>query len=209
MNGSDAIATVCDAAGIDVPPGWGDYLDLVERWSKRTDLTSARTLVEQAEILFVDAAHLIAEGWPDGHSSIVDVGAGVGAPTIPMLLAVPTLHGVLVEPRRIRTAFLRTVSGALGLAGRLTVAEHRVDPEAPAVSGMPFDVALSRATFAPDVWRTVGAALAAEVWVLTAGAEPDESDATTLRRRLDYRVPSTGAPRTVLAYRLSADDARG
>lgn len=196
----DAVVTICDAAEIVEPVGWREYLELVDRWGKRTDLTSARTLLEQAEILFLDAAHLVAAGWCAQASSIVDVGAGVGAPTIPMLLAVPTLRGLLVEPRRIRATFLRTAAGSLGLASRLEVAEQRVDPAAPTVSGMPFDVALSRATFAPAVWRTVGAALATEVWVLTAGAEPEGDTDTAWLRRLDYRVPSSDAPRSVFAY---------
>lgn len=132
---------------------------------------------------------------------MVDVGAGVGAPTIPILLSDETLRAVLVEPRRIRTAFLRTAMGSLDIAARTTALEAKIDPKKPAVSGAPFTIALSRATFAPDEWLPIGAQLAHEVWVLTAGTEPDASNEYQLVRRLDYTVPSSGAPRSILAYR--------
>ncbi len=108
---------------------------------------------------------------------------------------------MLVEPRRIRTAFLRTAVGSLGLGDRTTVLETRVDPKSPDVAGAPFDFALSRATFAPEEWRRIGAELAHEVWVLTAGAELDEAPGLEAARRLDYVVPSSGAPRAAIAYR--------
>ncbi|MFA9411906.1 MAG: hypothetical protein ACERK0_11615, partial [Deltaproteobacteria bacterium] len=59
---------------------------------------------------------------------------------------------------------------------------------------------LSRATFSPDEWLGIGAQLADEVWVLTAGAEVEATGDLGLARRLDYTVPSSGAPRSILAY---------
>ena len=197
----EAIARLCEDRGIDVPDGWLDYARITKQWGSRTDLTSARSDVELAEILFLDAVQLVAAGWAPSGASILDVGAGVGAPLLPLLASDESLRGVLVEPRRIRTAFLRTAAGSLGLAGRVEVIEGRVDPDAPRVDGAPFDIAVSRATFAPEEWRRIGAQLAAEVWVLVAGEEPDESDELELVRRLGYAVPSSGAPRAILGYR--------
>ena len=201
MSGADAIQTVCEAAAIAEPDGWGAYFDVVQAWGRRTDLTSARTDSELAEILFLDAAHVIAAEWAQPSASLVDIGAGVGAPTIPILLSDETLRGTLVEPRRIRTAFLRTAAGVLGIAARATMLEQKIDPAEPVVDGAPFSVALSRATFAPEEWLGIGAQLAEEVWVLTAGAEVEASAGLRLARRLDYEVPSSGAPRSILAYR--------
>ncbi len=201
MSGADAIRVVCDAAGISAPDGWSAYFDVVRAWDARTDLTSARTDTQLAEILFLDAAHVVGEGWTNPSASLVDVGAGVGAPTLPILLSDETLRGTLVEPRRIRTAFLRTAAGTLGLAGRTTMLEQKVDPTKPAVECAPFSIALSRATFAPEQWLGIGAHLATEVWVLTAGAEVEASGELRLHRRVDYEVPSSGAPRSILAYR--------
>ena len=201
MSGAGAIRAVCDAAGMSEPGGWGAYFDVAQAWDTRTDLTAARTDSELAEILFLDAAHLIRARWPESSASLVDIGAGVGAPTIPILLSDETLHGTLVEPRRIRTAFLRTAAGALGLAERATTLEQKVDPAEPAVERAPFNIALSRATFSPEQWLGIGAQLAGEVWVLTAGAGVAAPAGLRLDRRLDYSVPSSGAPRSILAFR--------
>lgn len=200
MSGADAIRRVCDAAGVSEPDGWAAFFGVVQAWDARTDLTSARTDTDLAEILFLDAAHLIRNEWTKSALSLVDVGAGVGAPTIPILLSSETLSGTLVEPRRIRTAFLRTAAGMLGIGSRTTMLEQKVDRAKPAVPGTPFSVALSRATFAPEEWLGIGAQLAGEVWVLTAGTEVGAPGDLRLDRRLDYQVPSSGAPRSILAY---------
>jgi 16S rRNA (guanine527-N7)-methyltransferase len=201
MSGAEAIRAVCEAVGIPEPGGWGPFFDVVQAWDARTDLTSARTDTELAEILFLDAAQLIRAGWPEPSASLVDIGAGVGAPTIPILLSDETLNGTLIEPRRIRTAFLRTAAGTLGIAGRTTMLEQKIDAAKPAVEGAPFSIALSRATFAPEEWLPIGAQLADEVWVLTAGTKVDATGELRLERQLDYQVPSSGAPRSILAYR--------
>ena len=201
MSDGALIERLCRDAGIELPERWSDYFAVATKWGAKTDLTSARTGRELAEILFLDAAQLLGAGWVALGSSFLDVGAGVGAPSLPILAAGDSLRGVLVEPRRIRTAFLRTAIGSLGLGARVTVLETRVDPDAPEVPGAPFDIALSRATFAPADWMRVGAQLANEVWVLTAGADLAGSADIELVRRIDYRVPSSDAPRTVLAYR--------
>jgi len=201
MSAADAIAQLCVEVGISEPEGWAAYFDIAQSWDARTDLTSARSDTELAEILFLDAAQVIRGEWIEGPVSLVDVGAGVGAPTIPILLADATLHATLVEPRRIRTTFLRTAAGALGLSNRTTMLEQKVDPANPIVDGTPFGIALSRATFAPKDWLPIGAQLADEVWVLTAGTDVEPPADLVLTRRLDYRVPSSRAPRSILGYR--------
>ncbi len=201
MSAADATGRLCAAVGLAEPEGWAGYFDIAQTWDARTDLTAARTDTELAEILFLDAAQVIREEWIEGPASLVDVGAGVGAPTIPILLADATLSATLVEPRRIRTTFLRTATGALGLSNRTTMLEQKVDPANPIVESAPFGIALSRATFAPKDWLTIGAQLADEVWVLTAGTDVDPPPGLVLARRLDYEVPSSGAPRCILGYR--------
>jgi 16S rRNA G527 N7-methylase RsmG len=201
VSGTEAIGELCAEVGLAEPEGWAAYFDIAQAWDARTDLTSARTDTELAEILFLDAAQVICGEWIEGPASLVDVGAGVGAPAIPILLAHPTLSATLVEPRRIRTTFLRTVAGALALSSRTTVLEQKVDPANPILESAPFGIALSRATFAPKDWLTIGAQLADEVWVLTAGTVVDTPPGLVLARRLDYEVPSSGAPRCILGYR--------
>lgn len=195
------ISALCAEVGVREPEGWRVFHDLVRSWNQRTDLTSARTDVELAEVLFLDAAHLIRAEWVHPRMALLDVGAGVGAPTIPLVLSMPDLNAVLVEPRRIRAAFLRIASGALNIPDRLTVREQRLDPARPSVPGAPFDAALSRATFAPETWLRIGEALATETWVFAAGHPVEGFTTLQPHRELRYEVPSSGAPRAIYAFR--------
>ena len=198
--GVSAVEALCRGLGLSVPPGWQRFFDLASAWGARIDLTAARDETHLAEILFLDAAMLIQSDWLSVGCGWVDVGAGAGAPSIPLALHRTGHRATLVEPRRKRAAFLRSAIGTLDLVDRVSVLEQRVSLEAPALSGAPFEVALSRATFAPDKWRALGSVLASEVWVFTAGSELAEEAGLGLRRRIDYRVPSTSAPRSILAY---------
>lgn len=183
------------------PPGWSAFHDLAWDWGQRIDLTSAKDRESLAEILFLDARQIGEHELVPQASSVVDIGAGVGAPTLPLLLAQPGLRATLVEPRRKRVAFLRHVVGALGLENRVDVIEATVDPTRPEVVGAPFDMALSRATFEPAQWLKMGAKLAAQVLVFLADQEPPTLAGWQAENRVDYEVPSSGAPRSIVLYR--------
>lgn len=175
------------------------YAALVAQWSRKTDLVSARDPRGLAEVSFLDALVLARpELVPEG-ARMVDVGAGAGAPTLPLLLLRPDLRATLVEPRRKRVTFLRVAIGTLDLAERATVAETRMGGgSGTSLPGRPFDVALSRATFEPAEWQTVGLRLAPRVLVLTAANEPPAPPDGARRIAVHrYRVPSTGAPRAI------------
>lgn len=198
------LEALCRRVGVEAPAAWRQYLSSAKQWGARIDLTSAKNDTELCEILFLDAAVLIHAGWSTDR--VVDVGAGVGAPTIPLLLADAARTALLVEPRRKRVAFLRSVIGVCGLHGRAEVQEARVDPDAPTLHGMPFDAALSRATFDPLSWRELGLTLGGEVLVFTAGSDLDADPNVELVRTLSYSVPSTGAPRAILVFRRGSAD---
>ncbi|MFW6023864.1 MAG: 16S rRNA (guanine(527)-N(7))-methyltransferase RsmG, partial [Myxococcota bacterium] len=123
------------------------FAELVTSWRARTDLTAARDAEAIEEVLFLDARVLADPGLVPEGARLVDVGAGAGAPSIPLALLRPDVDVTLVEPRRRRVAFLRTAVGSLGLERRARVVEARVGGDAPRVLGMPFELALSRATF--------------------------------------------------------------
>lgn len=177
----------------------GAFLRLTALWGKRIDLTSARDNGALAEILFVDALHMVSTELVPENARVLDVGAGVGAPTLPMLLMRPDLRALLVEPRRKRVAFLRTAVGSLGLAQRVQVVEAKLDLDAPRAlvdAHGAVDVALARATFAPGVWLGLGRQLAPRTLVLTAQEAPPAGALLSV----SYAVPSSGAKRVVSAY---------
>jgi 16S rRNA (guanine527-N7)-methyltransferase len=137
---------------------------------------------------------------PQG-SRLLDVGSGAGAPAIPLLLLRADLTAVLVESKQKRVAFLNTAIGTLEIMARVRVERLYLNIESPRVQGQPFDVAISRATFAPEVWLPVGLSLAPRALLLTASAELPTTPAGSQRiQSYDYRLPSSDAPRRITIY---------
>jgi 16S rRNA (guanine527-N7)-methyltransferase len=185
----------------------GRYLELVSRWNRTVNLTAARRAAEQAEVLLSDAMVMADPAFLPVGARLVDVGSGSGSPALPLILMRGDLSGVLVEPRRKRVAFLRSAVGTLRLMESVQVREERIDPENPRVAGQPFDVAISRAAFAPERWLSIGARLAARVLVLTAGAgDPEVPVGFSRARSVDYALPGSGAPRRATLYLSSSSD---
>ncbi|HEX7478263.1 MAG TPA: RsmG family class I SAM-dependent methyltransferase [Polyangiales bacterium] len=179
----------------------GRYVALVATWNRKLDLTAARDAAAQVEVLLADALVLAELELVGRDSRVVDVGSGAGSPCLPLLLLRPDLRAVLVEPLRKRVAFLRTAIGSLDLVGRAQVLEAKLNVEAPQVSFGPFDVAMSRATFAPEVWVRAGSQLAPRVLLLLAAAQAPAAPAGSARgQATHYRLPSHGAERSVVVY---------
>jgi 16S rRNA (guanine527-N7)-methyltransferase len=180
-----------------------DYLELVVAWNRKLDLTAAKGALAQIEVLLGDAFVLSDPRLVTPSARLLDVGSGAGAPAIPLLLLRPDITGTLVEPLRKRVAFLRTVVGTLGLVERVTVLERKLDPDAPKLDDTThsFDVAMSRATFAPELWLTAGAALAPRTLVLLAqqGA-PSAPAGTRLVHEQSYTLPLHDAARSIAVY---------
>src|SRR5690606_24263967 len=107
------------------------YRDLVRVWNERVNLTGPKEGPALDGILFTDAEIVHRKNWLPEAALVVDVGAGVGAPTIPLLLQRSDVRAILLEPRKKRAAFLRAAVSELGLRDRCDVREDRVDPKAP------------------------------------------------------------------------------
>lgn len=172
------------------------FAALCATWNAKLNLTGARDPRALAEVLFADAL-VLRELVPDGVS-LIDVGAGAGAPTVPLLLLRPDLRATLLEPRKNRVAFMRTAIGSFeDLPGRAVVIPARLED----ATLDEHDLALSRATFSPPIWLAHGLALAPQVVVLS-GAEglPAHDDAELVATR-GYRLPFGGTPREAGLYR--------
>lgn len=141
--------------------------ELLLEWNARINLTGART----SDTLVADHlpdAFAVASLLPDA-ARLVDVGSGGGLPALPLAVLRPALQVTLVEPLGKKVAFLRTAVRELGLSGRVTVEARRAED----LADEAFDVAMSRATFAPDAWVRVARRLVragGQVLVLTVPA---------------------------------------
>jgi len=97
-----------------LPPGarssLARYLDLVEAWASRVNLTGATTPERRVAVLVapvLPATTLVRSG------HLLDVGSGNGSPGLVLALLRPELQVTLVEPRLKRWAFLREAVRAL------------------------------------------------------------------------------------------------
>ena len=180
-----------------------DFAGLVATWSKRTSLVSTRVASSPdslAEVLFADAFVLAGSIVPNA-ARVVDVGSGVGAPILPLLILRADLSAVLIEPRRKRVAFLNTAIGLSDLPKRATVLAAKVSTSAvPDGLAVPFDVAISRATFPPKEWLSLGQKLARQVIVLAAQEAVLPRDHERSMWCREYVLPSSGAPRVAVAF---------
>ncbi|HEY2734735.1 MAG TPA: RsmG family class I SAM-dependent methyltransferase [Polyangiales bacterium] len=178
------------------------YVDLVVTWNKKLDLTAARGARAQVEVLLADSLVLADTSIIPRDAQLIDVGSGAGAPALPLLLVRPDLQAMLIEPLRKRVAFLRTAIGSLSLAERARVLEHKLDPARATLpdSARPPDVAISRATFAPEIWLPAALALAPRAIVMLASQPTPAADGGRLVRELDYVLPFSRAPRRVAIF---------
>jgi 16S rRNA (guanine527-N7)-methyltransferase len=86
------------------------YLDRLDAWAPRVNLTGARTREERVDLLVRDVVPL-AEALRPG--TLLDVGSGNGSPGLVLAALRPDLKAVLLEPRQRRWAFLREAVRAM------------------------------------------------------------------------------------------------
>lgn len=101
-------------------------------------------LREAVDRNYLDCISPLANGWPEGVKNIVDVGSGAGFPGIPLAIALPETHVVMVDALDKRVKFLQSVIDALKLNAE---AVHLRAEEAGRRPGLRerFDLATARA----------------------------------------------------------------
>ena len=117
------------------------YVSLLEKWNKTYSLTAIREPARMVPHHLLDSLaplpHLVA---PAG-ARMLDVGSGFGTPGIPMAIARPDWHWVLLDSNHKKTTFLRQAVLELQLPN-VTVASERVEAYRPEAG---FNVITSRA----------------------------------------------------------------
>jgi 16S rRNA (guanine527-N7)-methyltransferase len=152
------------------------YLQVLARWEGAVDLVGrvdAGTLLREHVLESLAGAGHAAE-----RGTLVDLGSGNGFPAVPLLLARPGLHGVMLEPRERRWVFLREVVRELRLDAE--VRRERLDRH----EGGGYTVVSVRALGAP-VWAGGAARLLGPdgtlLWWTTAAAAAALSVAGMIR----------------------------
>lgn len=91
------------------------YLDLLEKWNARVNLT-ASTAWEALEPLLWEAVWA-ARLYPAEARAHLDIGSGAGFPAVVLKLLLPGIELDLVDSREKKVLFLETVARTLGLPG--------------------------------------------------------------------------------------------
>lgn len=101
------------------------YVDRLRTASQAQNLVSASTLESIWARHILDSAQLVRFE-PRPGASWVDIGSGAGLPGL-VVAALTEGPITLVEPRRLRAAFLEEAVSALGLTPRVTVVASKIE----------------------------------------------------------------------------------
>lgn len=140
---SDAVETLLDEGmrklGLSLAPEpFFEYLRLLNKWNHAYNLTAVRDIASMVPRHLLDSLAVLP--WIKG-SRLLDVGSGAGLPGIPLALALPELHVVLVDSNGKKTRFLNEVKRALSL-NNVEVVQTRIENYHPSQG---FDTVTSRA----------------------------------------------------------------
>lgn len=126
------------------------FLGELVKWNQRINLTS---LCEERSIIvrhFLDSLTPV-RFLPRG-SSVLDIGSGAGFPGVPLKIARPSLHVILLEATRKKTYFQKHLIRSLNLSGIRSVWGRSDQGEVKAALGSCFDVVISRAASPLEVF---------------------------------------------------------
>jgi 16S rRNA (guanine527-N7)-methyltransferase len=126
------------------------YLDELDRWSQRLNLTSIPR-DEAWSRNVAEAERLLEVADPGAGCSVIDIGSGGGVPGIVIAILRPDLQMTLLDADRRKSGFLIHVAGLLRLASVHVVAERAEDAGRRDDMRASFDLAISRATAPPPV----------------------------------------------------------
>ena len=124
------------------------YVALVRRYADRLDLVADTDLGDLEERHVGDSLRALGVVMAAPPGPAVDVGSGAGLPGIPLAIAAPTRRWTLLEPRRLRAAFLDEVVRELDLEN-CEVVRATAETAAAGRHGHAYAIAIARALAPP------------------------------------------------------------
>ncbi|MEO8346483.1 MAG: 16S rRNA (guanine(527)-N(7))-methyltransferase RsmG [Betaproteobacteria bacterium] len=187
------------------------YLALLAKWNKTYNLTAIRDPQRMVTHHLLDALAVVPHLPTIAGVRILDVGSGGGVPGIPLAIARPDAHVVLVDSNHKKAAFLMQAAIELGLANVETHAV-RIEDYAPTA---PFDIVISRAFSDLAAFATASARHLAPDGRMFAmkGVHPDEELAAlpaqfAMQGAHVLDVPGLGATRHLVIIQHVRDEER-
>ena len=130
------------------------YAALVRSWAPRLDLVSPGDLPRFESRHIADSLEALGAVSAEAPGPAVDVGSGAGAPGIPLAIARPDRLWRLLEPRRLRAAFLEEAVRELQLNAEVVPRTAQQAARDPALAGS-HQIATARALAHPDQAETL------------------------------------------------------
>jgi 16S rRNA (guanine527-N7)-methyltransferase len=150
------------------------FLDLLEKWNQRINLSGASSRSELEEHL-EDSLHVVPQIL--GARRVLDVGSGGGFPVVVAAISLPETAFVALEPVHKKHAFLRTAARELSLANLTCLAERLEDHV-----GRDYDAVMSRATFDISEWLSRGSVYVASTGIVIGFEAQLRSDLENVER---------------------------
>ena len=100
-----------------------NYLTLLHKWNQAYNLTAVRDMKAMVTRHLLDSLAILP--WLHG-TRILDVGTGAGLPGIPLAIARPDLHVVLLDSNGKKARFLQEAKRALALSN-VDIVQTRVE----------------------------------------------------------------------------------
>lgn len=173
-----------------------DYLALLSRWNRAYNLTAVDEPVEMVDRHLIDSLSILP--WVTGNV-IVDAGTGAGLPGVPLAIACPDRHFVLVDSNGKKVRFLREVRRRLELDNIEPVASRLED----LVLERSPDLIVARALAPlPRLVAQVGRYLDSGARLLAMKGRLDPSECAGVPdaynvERIELDVPGAGAARSL------------
>jgi 16S rRNA (guanine527-N7)-methyltransferase len=199
MTLQQSLAAGVEALGLDLSSALQqkllDYVALVEKWNRTYNLTAVREPEKMLSHHVFDSLAVVSHV---DRRTIADVGSGAGLPGIPLAVALPHSHVMLVEGNQKKSAFLNQTVIELELTN-VTVANTRVETWD---SPDRFECVISRAFSDLGEFVSLAGGLCAADGVIAAmkGVYPHEEltqlpSGFRLREVVSLDVPGLGADR--------------
>ncbi len=121
------------------------YRKMLVLWNQKTSLISRADENRIVDRHFIESSALaMCEELPN-HAALLDLGTGAGFPGVPLKILRPDLVVTLLDSRRIKTIFLRTLLPSLGLHDVRVVCARAEELAREESACRGYDVVVSRA----------------------------------------------------------------